>query len=195
MTADGSMPWWWPSNLDKHLPVLDHRGIGLDRNHARRGDDRAGADIELPAVKIAFDDVAVDEAFRQRARAVGAVIVGHEEFAVEVEDGERQIVPFDLEHGSSFHVRSVAKFDLGRHPLSLIEIGRPCGQVGAGCNPRRCFAFDSRSTASIMAFGSAAPLPAISWALPCATEENRIGLPIVSAATAWRPNSFAAMCP
>src|SRR6516162_5185890 len=119
MTASVSMPTWWPSHLDEHLPAFDDRGISLDRNHARRSDNGAGADIELPAVKIAFDDVAVDEAFRQRAWAVRAVIVGHEEFAVEVEDGERQIVLLDLEHGSSFHVASVAQFDLARHRLSL----------------------------------------------------------------------------
>jgi hypothetical protein len=35
---------------------------------------------------------------------VRAVIVGHEELAVEVEDGERQIVPLDLEHGSNVYV-------------------------------------------------------------------------------------------
>ena len=35
-----------------------------------------------------------------------------------------------------------------------------------------------------MALGLATPLPAMSWALPCATEENRIGLPMVSAAVA-----------
>ena len=35
-----------------------------------------------------------------------------------------------------------------------------------------------------MALGLATPLPAMSYALPCATEENRIGLPIVSAAAA-----------
>src|SRR5262249_57664642 len=79
----------------------------------------------VPAVKIALDHVAFDEAFRQRARAVGAVIVGHEEFAAEIEHGERQIVPLDLEHGSIFHVASVAKFDLGRHRLSLIESAEP----------------------------------------------------------------------
>src|SRR5262249_30056626 len=81
-------------------------------------------DVEPPAVKIAFDDVAFDEAFRQRARAVRAVIVGHEELAVEIEDGERQIVLLDLEHGSNVHVGSVAEFDLGRHPLSLTAFGK-----------------------------------------------------------------------
>src|SRR5437899_1492571 len=68
-------------------------------------------------------------------------------------------------------------------------------QAGAGCDPRRCPTLDSRSSASIMAAGSAMPLPAMSCALPCATEENRIGLPIVSAAVAFGARSFAAMCP
>src|SRR5262249_51799240 len=113
------------SHLDEDLSTFDDRGISLDRNHARRPDHLAGADIELPAVKIALDDIVFDEAFRQRARAVRAVIVGHEEFAAEVEDGERQIVPLALEHGSIFHVASVAKFDLGRHRLSLIESAEP----------------------------------------------------------------------
>src|SRR6516225_5554592 len=108
MTASVSMPTWWPSHLDEDLPVFDDRGISPDRNHARRSDDRAGPDIELPAVKIAFDHVAFDEALRQRARAVRAVIVGHEELAVEVEDGERQIILLDLEHGANVHVASVA---------------------------------------------------------------------------------------
>jgi len=41
----------------------------------------------------------------------------------------------------------------------------------------------SRVIASIIAAGLATPLPAMSNALPCATEENRIGLPIAKAAT------------
>src|SRR5262249_33346645 len=176
-------------------PALGDGGLWLGGNQAGGPDTGAGPDIELPAVKIAFDDVAFDEAFRQRARAVRAVIVSHKELAFEVEDGERQIVLLDLQHGSNLYVRSVAEFDLGRHRLSLIELAAPSDHAGAGCNPSRCFAFDSRSTASIMALASATPLPAISWALPCATEENRIGLPIVSAATAFCANSFAAMCP
>ena len=43
--------------------------------------------------------------------------------------------------------------------------------------------------------GMATPLPAMSCALPCATEENRIGLPMVSAAVAFGARSFAAMWP
>src|SRR5262249_43096255 len=53
------------SPLDEALSVFDDRGISFDWTHARRPDDRAGFDIELPAVKIAFDHVAFDEAFRQ----------------------------------------------------------------------------------------------------------------------------------
>ena len=47
----------------------------------------------------------------------------------------------------------------------------PCGCAARGAPAMR-------STASIIAFGSATPLPAMSWALPCATEENRIGVPM-----------------
>ena len=35
----------------------------------------------------------------------------------------------------------------------------------------------------------------MSWALPCATEENRIGVPMASAAAAFCASSFAAMWP
>src|SRR5262245_904220 len=104
----GQRPRWWPSHLDEDLPAFNDGGISFDRNHARRPNNGAGLDIELPALKITLDNVTVDEAFRQRARAVRAVIVGHEKLAVEVEDGERQIVPLDLEHGSNVHVGSVA---------------------------------------------------------------------------------------
>jgi hypothetical protein len=57
------------------------------------------------------------------------------------------------------------------------------------------FAFDSRSTASINAAGLAMPLPAMSWPVPCATEANRIGVPMVSAAAAFCARSFVAMWP
>src|SRR6266403_4177989 len=87
------------SHLDEDLAVFDHSGIGPDRDHARRPHHRSGLDVELSAVKVAFDDVAFDEALRQRSGPVRAVIVGDEELAVNVEDGERQIVPLDLQHG------------------------------------------------------------------------------------------------
>src|SRR5262249_61262707 len=97
-----------PSTSDEHLPASNGGGIIFHRNHERRHTNGAVFDINLPAVKITLDNVTFDEAFRQRARAVRAVIVGHEKLAVEVEDGERQIVPLDLEHGSNVHVGSVA---------------------------------------------------------------------------------------
>src|SRR5262249_9819509 len=104
----GQRPRWWPSHLDEDLPAFDDRGILLKRHHERRPNTGAVFNIKSPAVKITLDNVTFDEAFRQRARAVRAVIVGHEKLAVEVEDGERQIVPLDLEHGSNVHVGSVA---------------------------------------------------------------------------------------
>ena len=55
--------------------------------------------------------------------------------------------------------------------------------------------FASRVIASIIAPGSAWPFPAISCALPCATEENRIGEPIESPAVRLKACSLAAMCP
>jgi hypothetical protein len=51
----------------------------------------------------------------------------------------------------------------------------------------------SRVIASIIAAGLAMPLPAISNALPWATEENNIGLPIAKAADWLKARSFAGM--
>src|SRR5215218_5302221 len=59
-----------------------------------------------------------------------------------------------------------------------------------GAWPGKRLGFESRSTASIMARGLAMPLPEMSWALPCATDENRIGVPMVSAAPALGASSF-----
>ena len=76
----------------KTFPSSTTIQIGFDRNHARRGDDLSGPDIELSVVKIALDDVAFDIAFRQRAWPVGAGVVGHKELAVDVEHREDQVV-------------------------------------------------------------------------------------------------------
>src|SRR5262249_38068335 len=96
------------SQLDEDLPVFDHGGIGPDRDHARPPTHRSGFDVELSAMKIAFDDVAVDEALRQRSGPMRAVIVGDEELAVDIEDRERQIVALDLQHGPNLDVGRVA---------------------------------------------------------------------------------------
>src|SRR5215510_16250312 len=96
------------SYLDRNFSLFHDRRISLDRNHARWRHYRSGPDIELSAVKIALDDVAFDEAFGQRAGAMRAVIVRDEEFAVEVEDSKRQVVPLDLQDGSRLHVGDTA---------------------------------------------------------------------------------------
>jgi hypothetical protein len=96
------------SDLDEDFPVFDHRPIGFDRNHARRGDDLSGPDIELSVVKIALDDVAFDIAFRQRARPVGAGIIGHKELAVDVEHREDQVVFLDSQSAAHVHVGGIA---------------------------------------------------------------------------------------
>src|SRR4051812_28274011 len=63
-------------HVDEHRAGFDCRRIGLHRNHAGRRHDLTGFDVELTVVEVAFDHVAVDEAFRQGARAMGAGIIG-----------------------------------------------------------------------------------------------------------------------
>src|ERR1700733_11380489 len=52
------------SHLDHHFAVDDRSRIGLHRHHAGRRHHLTGADVELPTVEIAFDDIAVDIALR-----------------------------------------------------------------------------------------------------------------------------------
>ena len=59
------------------------------------------------------------------------------------------------------------------------SVARPCPPYSVGPPTPAILAI-----ASISAAGLATPLPAMSKALPCATDENRIGLPIANAA-AW----------
>src|SRR5258708_20840440 len=95
-SGDRDLPCGWCSRLDKDFSFFHDGGISLDRNHARWPHDCSGPDIELPTVKIALDDVPLDEAFRQGAGAVRAVVVGFEELAVALEDGNRQIILLHL---------------------------------------------------------------------------------------------------
>ncbi len=74
----GSMSTW-PSTT-RAFPGPE----GLD---ARRGGGRAGADIETPLVERAFDLGSHDKAFRQRAGAVSALILGHIKLSVQAEHG------------------------------------------------------------------------------------------------------------
>ena len=48
-------------------------------------------------MKIALDDLTLDEPFRKRARAVGAGIVGHEELAIQIENRKHETRFVDLE--------------------------------------------------------------------------------------------------
>ena len=74
--------------------------ICAQRDHAGRRLDLAGDDVERTVVEIALDDLAVDLALGERARAVRAGIVGHEEAAAEVEDREDEALALDLERAA-----------------------------------------------------------------------------------------------
>ena len=81
------------------------------------GPDLAGSDVELALVKVALDDVALDESFGQRSRTVRAVVVGGVEVAVDVVDGQRQpgrVDPADFADGD---ILNLAQFNPRRHNL------------------------------------------------------------------------------
>src|SRR5262249_36651930 len=81
--------------------TLDHgHRVGLHRHHARRRHHFAGANIKLAVVEIAFDDIAIDIALRKRAGAMRAQVVGDEEFAIDIEYRQCQIVDLDLKRGA-----------------------------------------------------------------------------------------------
>src|SRR4051812_2718334 len=102
-------------HVDKHRAALDRRGIGLHRDHAGWRHDLPGFDVELAVVEVALDHVAVDEALRQRAGAVGAGVVGDVKLPVDIEDGDRHASRLDAERGSGGNLVGFAKFNSGRH--------------------------------------------------------------------------------
>src|SRR5262245_18268801 len=104
--------------LDQHPAALDHGLVGLDRHHAGWRHHRAGLDIELAVVERALDHVALDEAFGQQARPVGAVVVDDVELAVHVEDGDRQVRRIDLQRGPGRDLVGAAEIDTGRHAFT-----------------------------------------------------------------------------
>ena len=53
------------SGFDEHVVVFQQDPVSLDRNHAGRSGDLAGANIKLAVVKIAFDLEAVEISLRQ----------------------------------------------------------------------------------------------------------------------------------
>ena len=102
-------------DFDEHRAAFDRRGIGFHRDHTGWRHDLAGFDVELAVVEVAFDHVAVDEAFRQGARAMGAGVIGDVKLAVNVEDGDRHPAGLDAECGSGGNLIGFAKFNSGRH--------------------------------------------------------------------------------
>src|SRR5436190_19335649 len=53
------------SYLNENFAVLHNRAVGLDRHHAGRRNHFSGLDVELAVVKVAFDHIAFDIAFRR----------------------------------------------------------------------------------------------------------------------------------
>src|SRR5262249_14971361 len=112
------------SNLDHDLPILDRSRIGLHRNHARREHHLAGADVELAIVEIALDHITLDITLGERPWAIGALVVEHVEFAINVKDRHAQSFLLDLEGGADRDIAAIAEFDLRGHGSSEITLGR-----------------------------------------------------------------------
>src|SRR5664279_2376977 len=79
------------SGFDEHVVVFQQDPVSLDRNHAGRGGDLAGANIKLAVVKVAFDLEAVEISLRQRAGPMCALVIGHVEHAADIVDRQRQV--------------------------------------------------------------------------------------------------------
>src|SRR5262249_23239446 len=101
----------------------------LDRNHARRRDNLSCLDVELAVVKIAFDDVALDIAFRQRAGTMRAGVVDDVELAVDVEYRQREIAALDLERGSGRYLADAAQLDLAGHGSGHGSLRHQCSPI------------------------------------------------------------------
>ena len=111
------------SGLDVDRVTLDGDRIDLLGNHAGRIHHFAGLDVEPAVVEIALDHLALDVAFRERARPVRAQVVQHIEGAVEIEDGEHEAVRLDLLPRAFIDFGSLAQFDR-RHGL-LVDVPGP----------------------------------------------------------------------
>src|SRR5256885_7838588 len=101
-----------PSHFNDDFSVPDRGRIGLHRNRAGRQHHFAGANIELSLVKIALDNVAIDKALRQRAGAMGAMIVGDVKLPVDIEHRKFEAGLLDLDRHARSHVGRGAQFDL-----------------------------------------------------------------------------------
>src|SRR5262249_9572817 len=110
-------------DLDQHPAALDHGLVGLDWNHAGWRYHLAGPHVELPVVEVALDHLALEETFRERARPMGAVVVGDIERPVYVEHGEREVPALDLERAAGRDLGAAAKIDAGGHAGLHVDVG------------------------------------------------------------------------
>ena len=116
-------------HFDEYFSALDDRRVGLDRDHAGRRHHLAGLDVELAVVEVALDHVAIDEALRQRARTMGAGVIGDEELAVEIEDREREAGSFHFQRIAGGDLFDLAELYTCRHGFSC---GAGTGRIDAG---------------------------------------------------------------
>ena len=63
----------------------------------------------MTIVEIALDHVAIDIALRQRARTMGAHVVGDEKLAIDIEYRERQILDLDFQRSAGRHLAGGAE--------------------------------------------------------------------------------------
>jgi len=96
-----------------------------------RGFDPARRDVEAALVEIALDDLAVDLALRERARAVRAEVVHRVVFTVDVEHGEHQAAGLDLERAAGRDIRGAAQINpLGHERPRNLLCGLLCNLLG-----------------------------------------------------------------
>jgi hypothetical protein len=97
--------------IDEHPTFLHNDRIGSHGEHARGRYDLARAYIELAAMKIALDDIATQIAFSERARPVGARVIGDVVLAVDIENGEHQASNFHLQGATLLDIKRAAELE------------------------------------------------------------------------------------
>src|SRR6476661_3144944 len=104
-----------PQYLDDDHAVLDSDRVSLHGHHTRGRYDLTRSHVELPAVKIALDDIAVQVALRKRAGAVSTRIVSDEELTIDVEHRQSQATDLHLECGAVRNVSGAAELNSALH--------------------------------------------------------------------------------
>jgi hypothetical protein len=70
-------------------------------------------------VEVALHHIAVDIAFGQRARPVGAGVIGDVELSFDIENCDNYVSGLDPEGGASGNIIGFAEFEAGRHDVSV----------------------------------------------------------------------------